>query len=714
MHAWKGLLKSSLKKNDDKSFQKYFKTFKSLAGVPDLKIYSQLVDISLKSKNTATARDLILEMARLKYPVLPQFNSMLKMLIEQKGLDSGITFKDQILLTGVDTSTSTYAILLNQASKSRRMDVASLLLEEMKVRNIPLNIVLIDMLITGYFKVHDIKSALHWFQQISNLQLEPSVVTYTAIIQGYLNNGYFRKADEWFTEMKCTKYKPNVYTYTSLIHAYANVSLEKVDQLWDEMAQFGIQPNVVTYKSYANAHISHREYARAIEIFQRMKDLEGFSDTIWLNNFLSALLKNHRFQEIMTVYQDVKNTKVADIVTYNIVLNSYLKQGNSKGALELYQEMKRRQLSLDTSTFNTLLHGLVKLKDFTNIERIHNDMLQQNVKADAITRNIMTMAHVKTGGVRFALSQLEEVYHSKDSTPQLTINPYNTLLTCSIHDSLSSGIIDDIWKQFQRQKISPDIRTYNIVLRKCLDENQHKSFQQTLQLIRDKQLTPDAVTLNLKLEYGLSRKDTSQIEWIMKEFRRYRIRPTTETWNVMLTGLFNMKKYSEVLKKYHDLCRLKEHLPTLFTYSVVMNAYNRLGQHDMVESIFKRVENEPRLNQDLSPLISIMIDSAGFNSGLEKVKEIWHSVGKYPVTVNNWNTYFEALLRHKDFCSAIEEFKIFLQSGNEPDMKTARTIVLPFLSDGHAQTRELLELFEASRPRLYSTFPDSWKQHLTV
>ncbi|RUP19711.1 hypothetical protein BC936DRAFT_139299 [Jimgerdemannia flammicorona] len=110
--------------------------------------------------------------------------------------------------------------------------------------------------------------------------------------------------------------------------------------------------------------------------------------------------------------------------------------------------------------------------------------------------------------------------------------------------------------------------------------------------------------------------------------------------------------------------------------TVLMSYHNRAGEHQKVVEIFIDTANisDPTFKE---VAISVLLDSAGFNTDLDNVKATWRSIFEsgFNMDTNNYTSLIEAMLRHggvEDSIQVLEKFMPAMQV--LPDDKTFSTL----------------------------------------
>ncbi|CAN7060770.1 unnamed protein product [Brassica rapa subsp. trilocularis] len=264
-------------------------------------------------------------------------------------------------------------------------------------------------LMVAYSKCAVMCDALRLFKETG---LRGNVVTWTAMISGFLQNDGKEEAVDLFKEMRRKGVRPNEFTYsvvltalpvispaevhaqvlktnyersstvgTALLDAY--VKLGKADdaakvfssiddkdivawsamlagyaqsgeteaavKMFSELTKGGIKPNEFTFSSVLNV------CAAASASSGQGKQFHGFAIKSRVNDSLivsSALLTMYAKKgDIESAEAVFKRQGERDLVSWNSMISGYAQHGEATKALDVFEEMKRRKVKMDSVTF---------------------------------------------------------------------------------------------------------------------------------------------------------------------------------------------------------------------------------------------------------------------------------------------------------------------------------------------------------------------------
>ncbi|KAL6180090.1 hypothetical protein ACLB2K_046758 [Fragaria x ananassa] len=245
------------------------------------------------------------------------------------------------------------------------------------------------------------------FKPLSGEVTLPQVAVFTIVISTYANNGNIKDAHKVYQQMIASGVTPTAYTYAALVAGFA-VDFSNSDSVWYakkyflEMLDRGMKPhsqpymNLMTFIAYQEPeeegnkfleqvqakglsldhyHFPYKEVHRTEQmkviricndlIFSNTndKDVQKYvlrsCDSAWKIFVLSVNMHN-ALPEDGNVNEDTIQHALTDpsVLIHTLVIESYLKFGKAKGALEAYWGMLAAGFAPTSYIYTVLIKGL--------------------------------------------------------------------------------------------------------------------------------------------------------------------------------------------------------------------------------------------------------------------------------------------------------------------------------------------------------------------
>jgi len=197
--------------------------------------------------------------------------------------------------------------------------------------------------------------------------------------------------------------------YGSMIKAFGQArNLEHVRCLWNNMNARGVEQSAVTLGCMVEALV-----------------VNGEADEAWML--------------VQEIWQKDHQRQLVNTVTYSSLLKGFTNQPDK--VMELYKEMKARQVECNTITYNTILNCFAQCRAMCRVPQILTDMRTANPPAepDMVTYSTLVKGFCASGDLDTALGLLEEV--RKQGTFMADEMLYNTLLSgCAREQRISDAL----------------------------------------------------------------------------------------------------------------------------------------------------------------------------------------------------------------------------------------------------------------------------------
>jgi len=226
--------------------------------------------------------------------------------------------------------------------------------------------------IKGYAKDKDMYKVFDIYQFLKNgNDFKLDEVIYNSILDGCVKQNLFDKALEIYNDMKELKISPSNVTYSILIKLFAsNRKEEKALQLLDEMKANNVKPGVIVYTCLIQTCFKSRRFDESIKLFEEMKNSGIKPDHVIFNIVVNGCLY-HKHWDLACKYTLESfnfNVKIATDIYINVlrqIIHSSCDMRKSQKceyASQIIKELKDRGVDIDYEIYSKVAKFIFKYK----------------------------------------------------------------------------------------------------------------------------------------------------------------------------------------------------------------------------------------------------------------------------------------------------------------------------------------------------------------
>ncbi|XP_054777651.1 pentatricopeptide repeat-containing protein At1g73710 [Prosopis cineraria] len=265
-----------------------------------------------------------------------------------------------------------------------------------------------------------------WFK--SQKEYVPNVIHYNVVLRA------LGKAQRWdelrlcWVEMAKSGVLPTNNTYSTLVDVYGKAGLVKEALLWvKHMRLRGYFPDEVTMSTVVKVLKDAGEFDRADKFYKSwcagrieldITDLEdSLTDTVNGSGSIPLSFKHFLSTELFKTGGRIPASNIAAssntekspgkprlTSTYNTLIDLYGKAGWLKDAADVFADMLKSGVAMDTITFNTMIYICGSHGDLLEAESLLGKMEERGILPDTKTYNIFLSLYVNGGNIGAALS----------------------------------------------------------------------------------------------------------------------------------------------------------------------------------------------------------------------------------------------------------------------------------------------------------------------
>ncbi|KAK1314946.1 Pentatricopeptide repeat-containing protein [Acorus calamus] len=263
------------------------------------------------------------------------------------------------------------------------------------------NVLVGNSLIDMYAKSGELDSARSVFDEIK--ESERDVFTWNSIISAYAQNGDCEMAHKLFVEMGGSGVCRNAITWNVMISGYLqNGDEDRAMQHFRVMeSDGGIKRNTASWNLLISGVLQHGRKIKALDIFREMQFNDSRPNLVTILSILPACANLVSASKVKEIHCSVlRGGLESELLIMNSLIDTYSKSGDIFSARSVFEGMSFRDVvSWNLLISSYLLHGCPEIA----LERF------ELMKEGGVTPNWITLA-----GVLFAYSHLGKVNEGKN------------------------------------------------------------------------------------------------------------------------------------------------------------------------------------------------------------------------------------------------------------------------------------------------------------
>jgi pentatricopeptide repeat protein len=275
----------------------------------------------------------------------------------------------------------------------------------------------------------------------------------------------------------------DVVSYNTVIKGFAQAGLlPRCFDCLHEMKAHNLEPDDVTFGTLLDMCIADNDMSAANEVVDLLVRGDRPVDTVMCTLFIKGLVRAQRLPKAMELYEEMKRRNCEgarpDIVTYSVLIKAFVDAHDLERALLLVEDMTAAGHTPDDIILTHLLEGCRYVGNHALGKRLFEDMLAAGVKPSDFTLITMVKLHGRCGahGEAYQLVANWERQHG--------MKPSVIHHTCLMSGCLRTKNYDQAWQAYQlmiETKVMPDETTMATLIPGMVAAQQ---WDRTIQLIK--------------------------------------------------------------------------------------------------------------------------------------------------------------------------------------------------------------------------------------
>ena len=383
----------------------------------------------------------------------------------------------------------------------------------------PRNSASFNTMLTGFCEMGEVEKARKLFSEMKFFGADKDSISWNAMISGYVSNNNLFEALEIFKEMQLEYFEVDSFTLSSILTA-CDLRQGKEIHSCAIARSLNSDPHVVGALIEMYCRNGDLNSARTIFDLERLKDR-----AIW-NSMISGYARLNQMNQARILLAEMKNTGLEiSSHTWNGILSGLGERENYEGVLELFNEMRERDVNPDVYTMGIVLLACSKLGRIEKGKQIHGRLIRSCWDSDTHLGSSLVDMYAKCGKIDHGEKAFKRIR-------QHNLVAYNSMIAGFAAHGLSKKV-NEVFDQMRSNGWDPDEITFLSLLSLCAHEGDVDRCWQYFSLMEELKVKADVRHYSCMVDL-LSR--AGHMDQAFRLAQEMPFEPDAVTWGAILRG----------------------------------------------------------------------------------------------------------------------------------------------------------------------------------
>jgi len=411
-------------------------------------------------------------------------------------------------------------------------------------------------------------------------------------------------------------------------------NLQGALDVFDRLKSSGASMNSMTYNAMLDACIQCRNGPKALELFREMRNDEVF-DVVSFNIMLKMYLREGRHAEAQKLLKEIRECGLQpNKITYNELINTKVETGDQKGVWDLVKEMKSTGVLPNSVTCSILLKTLNAKSSKHDLKLTMDLVNSMEDNMDEILFASVIEACLRVGQLDLLSEQMRK-YAKQGGLVALTAPTYGSMIK-AYGQARDVERMWELWMEMDKRNVKPTAITLGCMIDALVKNH---SVEDAWDLIHTTLADPSRHSLVNNIIYSTvlkgfaMTKQNEKLFAVYAEIQKEGVEVNTVMYNTMINACAGCGAMDRVPQLLADM-KAANVKPDTITFSTVVKGHCLSGNVDRAFDVLAEMQADGQTPDEI--LYNCLLDGCAKEHRIEEALKLYEDMKEANVPPSNF------------------------------------------------------------------------------
>lgn len=341
-------------------------------------------------------------------------------------------------------------------------------------------------------------------------------------------------------------------------------------------------PSAKDYGNMMRFAAGRSDWELGTHLVREMEETGVGVDRFVCNSALNLCISAHRVLEAQELLSKiVQPARVADAITYNIVLKGLVRLGNIDQSFDLFDQMRREGVAASQITYGILVDACVNENLLEKAADLFSIMSREGCPFNTVLYTTMIKAFSRSSQVERAMEVYEKMRHDNEVT--LDIVTYTVLVRANC-DAARLGTALQLLEDMAAEGLAPDEILFNNILSGCVAQANGELGVKLYAQMLGSGVSPSNATFSILIQlYSQCKRLGDAVEMLATEPQLRGVKPEPRLYLELIQCCVRARQGRRAVEVYEMLTQCCS--PTASMHGRILGICAKLHMFDTAEQI---------------------------------------------------------------------------------------------------------------------------------